>query len=238
MDMHRWMLLVAAAAALLLSGCAAIPQQNAVKEVRICGAEECDTTGHKYSAGQLVSGFQQLLKANEGEKVTICSSDPKTHACESVGICQFVLGGILPGNGCSESMVFSEIAKGKQTDQIDLKADMPLTFIWTPVACKATAATLSVRSPAEISLEFEPRFCAWMVVGTMSATFNFAVDSLDFNRGEIGGYWSHAVSGTGNGRGSGYAILQFPKAMPRGENWLAGQPSLTPAGAQLLRTGR
>jgi hypothetical protein len=106
------------------------------------------------------------------------------------------------------------------------------------VACKATAATLSVHSPDEISLEFEPRFCAWMVVGTMSATFNFAVDSLDFNRGQIGGYWSHAVSGTGNGRGSGYAILQFPKAMPRGENWLAEQPSLTSAGAQLSRNER
>lgn len=238
MNMHRWLLPVAAAASLLLSGCAAIPQQSAVKEVRVCGAEDCDTTGRKYSATQLLTGFQQLLKANEGEKVTICDSDPKTHACESVGICQFVLGGILPGNGCSQNIVFSEIAKGKQTDQLNLKADMPLTFIWTPVACKATAATLSVRSPAEISLEFEPRFCAWMVVGTMSATFNFAVDSLDFNRGEIGGYWSHAVSGTGNGRGSGYAILQFSKAMPHGENWLVVQSSPSSPGTQLSRNER
>jgi hypothetical protein len=235
MNMHRWLLVVAV---LLFSGCAALPQQSNVKEVRVCGAGDCEATGHKYSATQLLTGFQQLLKANEGEKVTICSSDPKTRTCESVGICQFVLGGIIPGNGCSQSMVFSEIAKGKQTDELSLKADMPLTFIWTPVACKDTAATLSVRSPAEISLEFEPRFCAWMVVGTMSATFNFAVDSLDFNRGEIGGYWSHAVSGTGNGRGSGYAILQFPKAMPRGENWLEAQPSLTSAGAQLSRNER
>ena len=238
MNMHRWSLLVAAVAALLLSGCAAIPQQSNVKEVRVCGAEDCDTSGRKYSAGQLVAGFQQLLKANEGEKVTICSSDPKTRTCESVGICQFVLGGILPGNGCSQSMVFSEIAKDKQKDHINLKADMPLTFIWTPVACKATAATLSVHSPDEISLEFEPRFCAWMVVGTMSATFNFAVDSIDLNRGQVGGYWSHAVSGTGNGRGSGYAILQFPKAMPRGQNWLAAQPLSSSPGMQLSRSER
>jgi hypothetical protein len=238
MNMHRWLLSVAAAAALLLSGCAAIPQQNAVKEVRICGADDCDAAGHKYSAGQLLTGFQQLLKANEGERVTICDSDPKTRTCESVGICQFVLGGILPGNGCATSIAFSEIAKGEQGDQLSLKADMPLTFIWTPVVCAAAEATLSVHSPDEISLEFRPRFCAWMVVGTMSATFNFAVDSLDFKRGHIGGYWSHAVKGTGNGRGSGYAILQFPKAMPRGENWLAEQPSLMPAGAQFSRIER
>jgi uncharacterized protein YceK len=224
MDMHRWSLLVAAAAALLLSGCAAIPQQSAVKEVHICNTENCATVDQKYSAGQLLAGFQKLLKANEGEKVTICDSDPKTRACESVGICQFVLGGILPGNGCSQSMVFSEIAKGKQADQLSLKADMPLTFIWTPVECAATAATLSVRSPDEISLEFQPRFCAWMVVGTMSATFNFAVESIDMSHGQIGGYWSHAVKGTGNGRGSGYALLKFPKAMPSGENWLLAQP--------------
>jgi hypothetical protein len=174
----------------------------------------------------MLAGFQQLLKANEGEKVTIYSSNPKTRDCESVGACQFVLGGIVPGNGCSQSMVFSEIAMGKQADQIDLKASMPLTFIWTPVYCATTAAMLSVRSPDEISLEFQPRFCSWMAVGAMSATFNFAVESIDLNHGQIGGYWSHAVSGTGNGRGSGYAVLKFPKSMPGGENWLVGQPLL------------
>lgn len=229
---RRWPLLVVVAAALLFSGCAAVPQQSNVKQVRVCDAGDCDTAGHKYSSAQLLAGFQQLLKANEGEKATICSSDPKTHTCESVGICQFVLGGILPGNGCANSMAFSEIAKGKHSDQLSLKADMPLTFIWTPVMCKTAEATLSVRDPDEISIEFQPRFCSWMVVGTMSATFNIAVDTLDLSRGQIGGYWSHAVSGTGNGRGSGYAILQFPKAMPQGANWLAGQP-LPSAGTRL-----
>lgn len=215
MGLHRWSLLLAATA-LLLSGCAAIPQQKAVKEVHICNAEDCATAGQKYSAGQLLTGFQQLLKANEGEKVTICASDPKTHACESVGICQFVLGGMLPGNGCADHIVFSEIATGDQTGQLALKADMPLTFIWTPVYCVTATAALSVRSADEISLDFQPRFCSWMAVGPMVATFSFAVESIDLSHGQIGGYWSHAVKGGGNGRGSGYAVLQFPKAMPRG----------------------
>jgi hypothetical protein len=162
---------------------------------------------------------------DEGEKVTIYDSNPKTRNCESVGVCQFVLGGILPGNGCSQSMVFSEITTGKQQPhQINMKVDMPLTFIGTPVFCSITDATFSVHSPDQISLELQPRFCSWMVMGVMSATFNFAVNSLDLNSGEIGGYWSHAVSGTGNGRGSGYAVLKFPKAMPSDENWLVGQP--------------
>jgi len=230
MSTHRWSLLTVSVAALLLTGCAAIPQQSNVKEVRICKAADCGTASQKYSSGQLLAGFEQLLKANDGEKVTICSSNPKTRACESVGACQFVLGGIVPGNGCSDSMVFTEIAMGKQPGQLDLKASMPLTFIWTPVYCVTTPATLSVRSPDEIALEFQPRFCSWMAVGPMGATFNLAVESIDLSHGQIGGYWSHAVSGGGNGRGSGYLVLKFPKAMPAGENWLDGQPLLPVAG--------
>jgi hypothetical protein len=221
MAIHRWSFLIVV---LLLSGCAAIPQRDNVKGVDVCVADDCDTTGFMYTATQLRNGFQKLFEANEGEKVTIYESNPKTRDCESIGVCQFVLGGILPGNGCSESMVFSEVATGKQPDQISMKVDMPLTFIWTPVSCATADATFSVHSPQQISLEFKPRFCSWMVMGVMSATFNFAVDSLDLKRGQIGGYWSHAVTGTGNGRGSGYAVLKFPKAMPDGENWLVGQP--------------
>ena len=55
----------------------------------------------------------------------------------------------------------------------------------------------------------------------MTTTFSFAVESVDLDRGRLGGYWAHAVAGTGNGKGSGYAVIQFPRTMPRGENWLA-----------------
>jgi hypothetical protein len=66
----------------------------------------------------------------------------------------------------------------------------------------------------------------------MSATFNFAVESIDLSHGQIGGDWSHAVKGTGNGRGSGYALLKFPKAMPAGVSWLVGSTLLPVAGKQ------
>ena len=95
------------AAALLIAGCASAPQKIAVREVNVCSGDECDTSGHKYNAEQLLAGFHQLLKANEGQKVTVCDSDPKTRACESVGVCHLVIGGFSPGNGCVESIVFS-----------------------------------------------------------------------------------------------------------------------------------
>lgn len=230
MGTNRWSLLVTTLAALLVAGCTAIPQQHAVKAVHICTTKDCDSADQKYSTAQLLAGFQQLLKANEGEQVTICDSDPKTRACESVGFCYFVLGGILPGNGCSKSIVFNEIAIGTQPGQLSLKATMPLTFIWTPVTCDAMTGTLSVHSPDEISIEFRPYYCNWMVVGNMAATLNFAVESLDLSRGQVGVYLSHAVKGTGNGRGSGYAVLKFPKAMPSGDNWLVEQPRAPEAG--------
>ncbi len=197
-------------AALLTVGCVATPQQQAVKEVRIC-AEHCTVPDPTYSVQQLRDGFQQFLKANAGEKVAICDSNPTTRACDSVGICQFVLGGIIPGNGCAQSITFSEIIADSQAERTRLKADMPLSFIGTPVKCDTTAGTFSIHSVNEISLVLEPRYCNWMVVGNMSATFNFVVESIDLQRGRIGGYWSHAVSGTGNGKGSGYAVLTFPK---------------------------
>ena len=78
MAMHRWSLL---AAALLLAGCTAVPQQSNVKQVHICNAADCETAAPKYSPAQLLAGLQQLLKANEGEKVTIYSSSPKTRVC-------------------------------------------------------------------------------------------------------------------------------------------------------------
>ncbi|WP_283742954.1 hypothetical protein [Sideroxydans sp. CL21] len=226
MGTHRGLFLVASAAAFLITGCTAIPQQHAVKEVHICDTEDCNSTIHKYTAGQLLTGFQKLLKANEDKQVKICESDPKTHACKSVGICQFVLGGLIPGSGCAEHIVFSETAIGNQTGKISLKANMPLTFLWTPVSCETTTVILSVHTPDEIYMDFKPRYCNWMMVGNMSATFNFAVESLDLGRGQIGGYWSHAVTGSGNGRGSGYAVLSFPKTMPDGDNWLVERPEL------------
>lgn len=57
----------------------------------------------------------------------------------------------------------------------------------------------------------------------MSASFNFMIDSVDFDHGRLGGFWKHGVTGTGIGRGEGYTLIQFPRSMPSGENWLVRQ---------------
>lgn len=226
MKKNAWSLLAVGVAASILTACVAVPQHDAVKEVRVCAADHCGPAAHKYSSSQLLNGFQQLLLANKGEPVRICDSDPKNRDCASVGICQFVLGGFIPGNGCSTGIVFGDVAAGEHAGQLNLKADMPLSFIGTPLTCRTMTGTLSVDSEDVISAEFEPHYCNWMAIGNMSATFSFAVESLDVDHGTVGVYWSHAVQGNGVGRGSGYAVLEFPNSMPRGQNWLIGQQPL------------
>lgn len=227
MSHRRYICFVMVFAAGFMSGCAAVPQQDAANPVRVCDAAHCEAAKHSHSTEQLLAGFQQLLKVNKGEKVTICNSNPKTQACESVGVCYFVLGGIIPGNGCARSIVFNEVTTGASMGsggQISLKANMPLTFIWTPVICASMTGALAVRSANDISFDFESYYCNWMVVGNMTATFKFVVESVDLTQGQVGGYWSHGVKGTGIGKGAGYALLQFPKAMPAEVNGLVEQP--------------
>jgi len=188
--------------------------KNPVKEVNICAAEKCKPVTQTYSSEQLLSNFEDLIKRNETHEIPICSADAKTHRCTSEKVCYFVLGGLLPGNGCADNLTFNEVTKGQATNQINMKTVMPLSFISTRVSCDAAVTTLSVKTVNEISIELEPYHCSWMVMGQMKAKFSFFVDWIDKEHGQIGGYWNHSVTGTGNGSGSGYAILKFPNNLP------------------------
>ncbi len=181
-----------------------------VEQINICSGERCVLMNKAYSTEALLHQFQQLFNANEGEKVSFCKADKTTHLCKTKKVCHFVLGGIIPGNGCSTGITFHGAELNLQSAEIMMKADMPLTFIGTPLACTTAQSSFSIRSPNEIALELKPHFCSWMAVGAMSAHFSIAVDSINLDRGEIGGYWKHSVKGTGLGGGSGYLLLQFP----------------------------
>jgi hypothetical protein len=185
--------------------------QEQVKQVTVCSAGHCMVADKAYSTEALLNQFHQLFKANEGDKVSFCKADKATRTCKAKKVCHFVLGGIIPGSGCAEGITFHPSELSLQTAEITMKADMPLTFIGTPLACTTAQGNFSIRSPNDIALELKPHFCSWMAVGAMSAKFSFVVDVINVDRGEIGGYWKHSVKGTGLGSGSGYLLLQFPK---------------------------
>ena len=205
-------LLMSTALAFFLVGCSTNkPQHNPVKEVLVCTEAKCKSISQKYTPEQLLNELQQLTKANTAQNIPICAADAKTNTCTGKKVCYFVLGGLLPGNGCAESLMFNDVEKGKATTQINMKTVMPLSFIGTNVSCDAAVTTLSVKSTNDIAIELEPYHCSWMVMGQMKAKFSFFVDRIDTDSGQISGHWNHSVAGTGNGKGSGYAILKFPK---------------------------
>ena len=205
----------------LFAGCAGAPQLYEVKTVYVCAAEECGQAGQKYSAGQMLRALQKLFALNDDQEYKVCASDPKTRNCESEGVGYFVMGGPIPGRGGQASGKTTAAKLDAATQTLRFRMSSNLTFNGVPLACAEHDSQITVRSSDEISLEDTPYYCNWMAVGNMTTTFSFAVESVDLDRGRLGGYWAHAVAGTGNGRGSGYAVIQFPRTMPRGENWLA-----------------
>lgn len=199
---------------LLLGNSPSYAKDPEINNINLCIGGQCQLAEQLYNKETLLNQFQQLLKANEGLQVNFCKAENRDNKCTTAKVCHFVLGGIIPGNGCSQGMTFKEPELNPQSAEITMKADMPLTFIGTPLVCTTAASSVSVRSMNDMTLELKSHFCSWMAVGAMSAKFNIRIDSINFDKGEIGGYWKHSVKGTGMGSGSGYVVLQFPNNIP------------------------
>lgn len=211
---------VAVFGGLLLSACAGTPQLAEVKEVYVCAAGECGPASQRYTSTEMLAGLYQLLKRSEGRDFTLCESDPSGHHCVSEGVGYFVMGGPIPGRGSQKHGRYANVQYDTTNHSVTATASNQLLFIGTPLACVDTKHTLTVRSADEIVGADENYYCNWVGVGNMTASFNYVVDYVDLDKGRLGGYWQHGVAGTGAGKGAGYAILQFPVAMPKGENWL------------------
>ena len=207
----------------LLAGCASPPKVYKVESVYVCAAEECGQAAQNYGAEQMLSGLRQLFQANDGQEIKYCESDPKTRTCKSESVCHFVQGGPLPGLGCLRTSALGTPQFDSAEKHILLPISPHYTFYGIGLACGKHDVTITARSVDEIVWNEGKFYCNWMGAGNMVHTFSIAIESIDFDRGIIGGYWAHANTGTGNGSGSGYGVLILPKAMPRGENWLTAQ---------------
>jgi hypothetical protein len=205
---------------LLLAGCAGAPQVEKVTQIYVCAAEDCGPAGQSYTAPQLLRAVYRLLQKNEGKDFAICESDIQSRNCQSEGVSYFVQGGPIPGVGSQASGKMEKVKLDAANQSVTGTMSSYLRFIGIPLACAPHDTTVAVRGIDEITITDSPYYCNWMAVGNMTASFSFAVESVDFDKGRIGGYWSHSVVGNAGGKGAGYAILQFPDAMPRGENWL------------------
>ena len=207
-------------AAALLAGCAGAPQVEKVTQVYVCAGQECGNASQSYTATQLLRAVYALFQRNDGKDFTICQSDPQSRNCESEGVSYFVQGGPIPGVGSQASGKLENVKLDAAKQAITGRMSSYLRFIGIPLACVPHDSTISVRGVDEITITDEPYYCNWMAVGNMTASFSFAVESVDFDKGRLGGYWSHSVVGNAGGKGSGYAVIQLAEPMPRSENWL------------------
>lgn len=203
-----------------LTGCASTSKRHEIESVRVCAADECSQAEHQYSSRQILYALDQLFQTNDGAGMKFCSADPATHVCTGDDVGYLVWGGIIPARGSSNSGKISQVKLDAENQSIQYTMSMKLRYLGLPLQCMDHNAVLAVSSLHDIAIVDSSYLCNFLFA-VMSASFSFAIDSIDFDKGQLGGYWRHGMTGMGNGRGEGYALIEFPKAMPRGVNWLA-----------------
>lgn len=204
-----------------LAGCATTSPVDEKKIIQVCVAKECSPAGLRYSSDQLLHALDQLFLANDGVEMQFCDSDPVSRVCTGDDVGYFILGGFIPGRGSSSSGKVSQVKLDAANQSIHYVMAMNLRFLGLPLICADHNAVLSVNSVHSVTITDNSYLCTWMVMGIMTASFGFEIDSVDLDHGQLGGYWKHGVTGTGNGRGHGYALIKFKNTMPNGVNWLA-----------------
>jgi hypothetical protein len=205
-------LLVLTICILMIASCASTPSPSEkISTTQICHQGLCEPIGKVDSSQSILSSMHELLALNTSHPAHICRADEAADDCRKKDVCYLVIGGIMPGNGCAKDFTVKQVAPLENFDQLHFVVDMPLSFIWTPVKCKQANVAVSILPENILTIDFSPYHCSWMVMGQMRADFIFHIDRIDADTGTLAGYWAHSVRGTGNGSGSGYALLKFGK---------------------------
>lgn len=196
----------------IIASCASTPSPaEKISSTKICRQGSCEPINDVDSSRRILSSMHELLALNTSSPAHICRADEAAGECRKKDVCYLVIGGIMPGNGCARNFVVKQVAPLEDSNQLQFVVDMPLSFIWTPVKCKQAEVALAISPGNILTIDFSPYHCSWMVMGQMMADFVFHIDRIDTETGILAGYWAHSVRGTGNGSGSGYALLKFSK---------------------------
>ena len=204
----------------VLAGCASAPRLFEVSDIYVCAAEDCGSAGQLASSPKLLSALYELLKRNEGKDFKMCSSDPKSRNCESEGLGFANLSfPFIPGRSSFWGGVMKNLRVDQASQSIKSTNSLVLFGNGVPLACSDHEATVSVRSTSQVTFTVESFVCFWLAFPS-GGNWSFAVDSVDFDRGRFGGFYSMGHGGSSVGKGEGYAVMQLTESMPRGVNWL------------------
>ena len=202
-------LLLVLAAAGVLSGCIAKVQMPAVDQFHMAaGSQECviDAGLHE---DMLLKQLYELMKANEGVVVPVCTAARDSRQCSKDGISFFVWGGVIPGVGHRSSYIFSKIAlDGSQ--MVFTKDNSHTTFIGTPVWTRSNECRAHV-SGGGLQVDMKKYYANWAGVGNMYMAEGWAIDFMDLDRGILGLQLELDIKGyMTTGGGSRYVLLKFP----------------------------
>lgn len=202
-------LLMAFVAVWVLSGCVPKVQIPAVQQFHaVVGQQEgvVDVDAH---GELLLAHLYQLLMANEGVEVPLCTAEKDTRKCIKEGVGVFVFGGGIPGKGTRSCYVFSDISLGEH-ELVFTKDNRKTRFIGTPMFVKGNQAHVSVKDGG-LEVRMENYYANWAGVGNMTMAEGWAIDFMDFDRGIVGMQLELDIKGVMvAGGGSNYVLLKFP----------------------------
>lgn len=202
--------LLALAAIWLVGGCVPKVQIPNIKQCRVISSDHDSTLDADAHADMLLGQLYQLMKANEGIEVPLCTADQDTKQCLSDRVRVFVLGGIIPGIGSRSCYVFSKISLGEH--QLTFSKDNRKTkFIGTPMFCRENQCRAYVKDGGLV-VEMTNYYSNWAAVGNSTMAEGWAIDFIDFDSGMVGLQLELDIKGIMvAGGGSKYVMLKFPK---------------------------
>lgn len=161
-------------------------------------------------AQQLLSDMYILMKANEGEKVPLCTASKDSRQCIKEGVRVFVQGGIIPGMGKRTSYGFSNFMLGE--GRLDFTKDNSgTTFIGTPMFTGSNSCRVYVKNGG-LQVEMDRYYANWAGIGNMVMAEGWAIDYFDPGKGIIGLHLELDIAGILTlGGGSSYVLLKFPR---------------------------
>lgn len=195
----------------LLAGCST--KLVRPESVSLCGGSGCAPVADDAARARTLTALHELFRAAKGRDLPLYSADPKTRAEKKRGISFFVQGGPIPGRSTMTGLEIADVRYiDREKSEIKLETSHHATYVGVPVLCSRRAGVLRVGAD-EVRLTASS-FCSWIGIGNGVFNFEWSIDSVDAEKGVVGGYWSMKGAGLPLvGGGSGYMIAKFKETV-------------------------
>lgn len=198
-----------ASLAWLLAGCVAKVEIPAVDQFHIAADVPGKSVARVVDGNVLLNNLYELLRANEGVEVPVCTAEKDSRQCIKDGFSVFVLGGPIPGLGGRSRYMFSKTSIN-DTQVKFTKDNGSTTFIGTPMYAAENESRVFVKDGG-LAVEMDRYYATWMGMGQMFMAEGWAIDYMDLRHGVVGLQLELDIKGVFTiGGGSRYILLKFP----------------------------